>query len=212
MMRSPMPCRLNPSRRFCSILYLVLLMLAAAGSTPATAARKPAAESEAEWPEITPADRALMKVEQDPEADAVLLINDRSGSIAPLSNGQWVNQLTYRWRLKVLTERGKAHGEVSLRSDKYSRISNLHARTVKADGTIVPVTSDQIFEKLVLQVGNYKLTETVFKFPAVEPGAILEYHYDRYNNNLAYIAPWYFAGSEFTVRSKLSQTVPSGTA
>src|SRR2546425_327246 len=165
-----------------------LLVLAAATASPVNAARKPAAESGSEWPEITPAERAMTKVEQDPEADAVVLINDRSGRIAPMSNGQWVNQMVYQWRLKVLTERGKSYGEVSLRADKYSRISNLRARSLKADGTIVPVTPDQMFEKVLLQVGKYKLTETVFKFPSVEPGAILEYRFERYNNNLVYIS------------------------
>src|SRR5262249_18875937 len=103
-------------------------------------------------------------------------------------------------------------GEVSLQADKYSRIANLKARTIKADGTIVPVPPDQIFEKVLLQVGKYKLTETVFKFPAIEPGAILEYRYDRYNTNWLYIDPWFFAGSEFTLRSRLTQTVLEGTA
>ena len=204
--------RLRRAVRPLRIVPGILLLLGAASGSPCLASKKPDAGAGGEWPEITQAERALTKVEQDPEADAVVLINNRTGKIAPMSNGEWVNQLTYHWRLKVLTERGKGHGEVTLGADKYSRVSNLRARTIKTDGTIVPVTPDQIFEKVVLQVGKYKLTETVFKFPAVEPGAILEYHYDRFNNNLVYITPWFFAGDEFTVRSRLTQTVPGGTA
>jgi len=193
------------------IVVFGLMMVFAAHAAPVRAAKKPAAESNSEWPEITPAERAMMKVDEDPEADAIVLINDRSGKIAPMSNGEWVNQLVYHVRIKILTERGKRYGEVSLHADKYSRISNLHARTVKQDGTIVPVAPDQIFDKVLLQVGKYKLTETVFKFPSLEPGAILEYRFERYNNNLVYISPWFFAGAEFTLRSRLTQTVPAGT-
>jgi hypothetical protein len=162
-----------------------------------------------DWPEITPAERALTKVEQDPEADGVVLINDRNGKIVQKAD-DWVNVLDYHWRMKILNNRGKGYGEVHLRAEKFSRISNIRARTVKADGTVVPVTPDQIFEKLLFKIGDYKVTEWVFKFPAVEPGAILEYRYDRHDNFLVFVDPWYFAGPEFTLRSRLTQVVPVG--
>jgi len=52
------------------------------------------------------------------------------------------------------------------------------------------------------------VTEKVFNFPAVEPGAILEYRYERYDNFLLYIDPWFFEGPEFTMRSKVTQVIP----
>ena len=143
------------------------------------------------------------------EADAVVLINDRNGKIVQKAD-DWVNVLDYHWRIKVLNDRGKRHGDVHLRAEKFSRISNIRARTVKADGTVVQVAPDQIFEKLLFQIGDYKVTEWVFKFPAVEPGVIIEYRYDRHDNFLIFVDPWYFAGPEFTLRSRLTQVVPVG--
>src|SRR5439155_23096490 len=84
----------------------------------------------------------------------------------------------------------------------------IEARTIKPDGTIVPVAADQIFEKVTFQVGNYKETARVFSFPAVEPGAILEYRYQRNDNSILFIAPFYFAGPEFTLRSRMTQAFP----
>src|SRR2546428_4740135 len=212
MMRLPMnPCM----RRILGHVFLVpCIVLAVSASTgaPCLAGSKEAAAGAGEWPEITPAERGLTKVEQDPEADAVVLINDRNGKIIQQSNAEWVNFLDYHWRLKVLSERGRRYGEIHLRAERLSRITNIRARTIKADGTVIPVTPDQIFEKVLFQVGDAKYTEFVFKFPGVEPGCILEYRYDRYDNFLVFVDPWFFAGEEFTLRSRLTQVVPNGTS
>src|SRR5882762_4762782 len=171
--RSPMPHRLPGPLRPVSVAVAFVLTLGAWCPTDSFAAKKPAAEKAGDWPEITAAEKALTKVEQDPEADAIVLINDRSGKIVPTTSGQWVNQLDYHHRFKVLNERGKRYADVHLGTNKYSSIKDLRARTIKTDGTIVPVAPEEIFEKVVLQVGKYTLNELVFKFPAVEPGTIL---------------------------------------
>ncbi|HEV8703253.1 MAG TPA: DUF3857 and transglutaminase domain-containing protein [Candidatus Polarisedimenticolia bacterium] len=194
-------------RHHVAILGLFVVVLAI--PEPSAAASKPAAAGADAWPEITPAEKSLTKVDQDPEADAVVLINDRNGKIVQRAE-DWVNVLDYHWRIKILNDRGKRYADVHLPAEKLSRILNIRARTVKDDGTILPVAPDQIFEKLLYQVGDLKVTEWVFKFPAVERGAILEYRYDRYDNFLVFVDPWYFAGPEFTLLSRLTQVIPNG--
>ncbi len=189
-------------------LILALILAPPGAGLVAYAAAKPAA-AVGDWPEISPEERSLTRVSEDPEADAVILIKTRNGRIVE-KGADTVNVLDYHWRIKILNERGKRYGEVRIPAQKYSRVSNLAARTIKPDGTVVPVTPDQIFEKVVLQVGDFKLTDWVFNFPAVEPGAILEYRYDRHDNFLRYIDPWYFAGPEFTLLSRVTQAVPAG--
>lgn len=164
----------------------------------------------AAWPEITEQERGLKSVPQDPEADGVILRRTRDGKIVTEGRSP-VNALDYHWRLKVLNERGKRLAEVHIPSHKYSRVEGIEARTVKPDGTIVPVAADQIFEKLVEKGRGYKHTEYVFNFPAVEPGSILEYRYRRRWEGffgLVYIEPWHFAGPEFTLLSRVTQAVP----
>src|SRR6266436_9078123 len=119
------------------------------------------------WPEITPEERSLKRVDQDPEADAVVLLNERNGKILKEAD-EILNVLNYHLRYKILTERGKRYGEFEIPACKYSRVSNIRARTVKPDGTAIVVPSDQIFEKVVFQVADYKETAWVFHFPAVE--------------------------------------------
>src|SRR5712692_10204602 len=194
---------------FVMVRYLLLAGLCLlAGARPALAAREPAASGDG-WPEVTAEERGLTRLPQDPEADAVILMNERQGKIVKHGD-DWVNSMTYHWRLKVLSDKGKEHGEVRIRASKGSRVSNVQARTIKADGTIVPVASDQIFEKVVEQIGSFKRTEWVFNFPAVDVGAILEYRYERNDNYFVYLDPWYFEGEAYTLRSRVAQAIPGG--
>jgi len=188
-------------------LLALIWALSMESGTPSGATGKPV--SVGGWPEITAEERSLRQVPQDPEADAVILNNERYGKLVKLADDT-VNVLNYHWRAKILNERGKRFGEIHIRAQKFSRVSNIQARTIRPDGTVVPVAPDQIFEKVILQVGDLKLTEWVFNFPAVEPGAIIEYRYDRHDNLYFFIDPWFFEGEEFTLHSRVTQGVPAG--
>src|SRR5262249_33185229 len=131
-----------------SVLFLAII-IQLASPTPGFAAKEK--QEEGGWPPITQQERSLTRVEQDPDADAVVLDNERSGKILK-KGADTVNVLNYHWRLKVLTERGKRYGEIHIPAQKYSRVSNIQARTIKPDGTIVPVAQDQIFEKVTRQI------------------------------------------------------------
>ncbi len=182
------------------------VILALSGTYPgrATSRERPSGEA---WPPVTPAERSLTKVPQDPEADGVILNLERNGKIIRKGD-DIVNALTYHVRFKILTERGKRYADVHVGADKFSRVSNIQARTIKPDGTVLAVSPDQIFEKVVEETGGIKRTEWVFSFPAAEPGAILEYRYERHDSFLGFLEPWFFAGPEFTLRSRMTQAIP----
>jgi hypothetical protein len=166
-----------------------------------------AKDKDPDWPEITQAERDFKTVPGDPEASAVLLRNTRDGKI--VVRGKYLtNILDYHWRLKVLTDKGREFGEVEIPARKGSKVEGLRARTIKSDGTIVPVPSDQIFEKVVTKAHGVRTTEIVFNFPAMEPGAILEYVYERESGSLIFVTPWYFSGPTYTVLSRVTQAVP----
>ena len=192
------------SRSRVYLLVLLHVLMFGLIAAPMASAKKEVAT----WPEITPAERELKAIPQDPDAAAVILLNRRDGKVT--THGKYlVNALTYHWRLKVLNERGRKYSEVEIPANKYSKVSNIEARTVKSDGAAIPVAPDQIFEKTVAKGRGFKETAWVFSFPAVEPGTILEYRYEREANSLIYVEPWFFSGPEFTVLSHVSQAAPS---
>jgi len=197
------------SRKCAGLIIGVLIFAASPGPISLRASDKK--DEAVAWPEITEQERALKSVPQDPEADAVILRRTRRGKIVE-ENHFVTNYLDYHWRMKILNERGRKYSEVHIPSRKYSEVSGIEARTIKADGTVLPVAPDQIFEKLVEKGRGYKLTEFVFNFPGVEPGVILEYRYKRHVSSIIYIEPWLFAGPEFTLYSRVSQAVHEATA
>ena len=200
--------RISVSARAISLTLAVLLSVFLSVPCIRSATRKAAADG---WPEITTEEKRLRTLTQDPEADAVVLSMEREGKIVRPSD-RWLNVLQYHVRIKILKESGTWLGEVHIPAGKYSRVSNITARTIKADGTIMPVDESQILKTVVTKARGFVQTDWVFNFPAVEPGAIIEYRYDRHDNSIYYVDPWYFKGPVFTLRSKVTQAFPGTMA
>jgi len=203
------PGRVSRPVPACFTAFVVAAALCAPAGM-AFAAKAPAG-GESDWPEITASEKALTSVPDDPEAGAVVLVKERDGRIRRQAD-DLVNVIQYHWRMKILNERGKGYGEQRIRASKGSRVDQLEARTIRPDGSIVPVTPDQIFEKLIIEVGSQRVVDKVFNFPSVEPGAIIEYRYTRYDNGMLFLDPYYFAGEELTLRSRVSQGFLAGTS
>ncbi|HEY0142998.1 MAG TPA: DUF3857 domain-containing protein [Thermoanaerobaculia bacterium] len=82
-------------------------------------------------------------------------------------------------RIKILTEEGKKHGDVVIPFIPGKRgVTAIKARTIRADGTIVPFDG-KIYEKVVAKGRGLRILQKTFTFPQVEPGAILEYRFTR---------------------------------
>lgn len=82
-------------------------------------------------------------------------------------------------RIKILTDEGKKYGDVSIPFiPRHAGVKDLRARTIRADGTIVPFDG-KVYEKVLLRGGGYRFMQKTFTFPHVEPGAILEYRFTR---------------------------------
>jgi hypothetical protein len=84
---------------------------------------------------------------------------------------------TEQIRLKVLREEGKRYGDIAIPYiPGYDSVAEIEARTIHADGTIVPFTG-KIYDKLVVRSGNRRLMQKTFTLPDVQPGSVLEYVY-----------------------------------
>jgi hypothetical protein len=95
-------------------------------------------------------------------------------------------------RIKVLTEKGKELATVEVPYSKSSKFSvtDIKARTIHADGTIIPL--DVKPTDLVEQKGaGFQINKTVFTLPSVEVGSILEYHWQlRYEDQTLSAPEW----------------------
>lgn len=127
-----------------------------------------------DWKPIDPADLASKTpvVEKDADAEALFWeVRVDDGEADELIFTNYV-------RVKVFTERGKeSQSKIDLPYRGSYRIKDIAARTVKADGTIVELKKDDVFERTLLKMNGVKVKAKSFAMPAVEPGAIVEYRW-----------------------------------
>lgn len=85
-------------------------------------------------------------------------------------------------RIKVLQEKGKELATVELPyMQGNSRITDIKARTIHSDGTIIPLIGkpdDLLIVRAMTKYGDFEVNRKVFNLPSVEVGSILEYRYE----------------------------------
>jgi hypothetical protein len=83
----------------------------------------------------------------------------------------------YYARIKVFTEKGKEAATVELPywGGEFS-ISSISARTIHADGSVVPMNVKPE-DLVVVKTGEARIEKKVFTLPSVEVGSVLEYEY-----------------------------------
>jgi hypothetical protein len=83
-------------------------------------------------------------------------------------------------RMKIFSDEGKKYAEVEVPYfatwPYLGRVEAIEARTIHPDGTIIPFDG-QVFDKVLASVGRDILRAKTFTFRDVQPGSILEYHY-----------------------------------
>ena len=110
-------------------------------------------------------------------------------------------------RLKVLTREGaETYGEIRIHHSRYMRLSNFEGRTVLPDGRELAVSEDAVFRQVSSR--NEKRFVTTAAFPAVEPGAILDWSYDLSFDSIYYLEPWYFQAEVPVLHSEITYHIP----
>jgi hypothetical protein len=146
-----------------NISLLLLLFSCAAGA--------------ADWRPVAPSELAQKTPRVDPEADAEAIfwdvkIEDR------LQGGDLSLTMSHYVRVKIFTERGKEkYATVEIPRFGKRSISDIAARTIKADGSIVDMKKDSIFDRELAHSKRLKVRGTTFALPNVEVGDIIEYRY-----------------------------------
>lgn len=132
------------------------------------------------WRPVTPEELALKASKADPTADAqglfreVHVLNEMGGMRYPH------NVISEYIRLKIFTERGKdKYGTVQIPYGGKSTIYGVEGRTIRPDGSIVELGKDAIFDRVIVKKNGSKSKAVSFAMPAVGPGAIIEYSWQR---------------------------------
>jgi transglutaminase-like putative cysteine protease len=112
-------------------------------------------------------------------------------------------------RIKVLTEKGKelATVEVPYYRGSGNQITDIKARTIHADGTVIPLDvkpSDLVERKGI----GYQLNKMVFTLQSVEVGSILEYRWQERYDDKYLSSPFWDVQQPFFVRRAHYSFIP----
>jgi Domain of Unknown Function with PDB structure (DUF3857) len=81
------------------------------------------------------------------------------------------------FRIKIFTAEGRKYADIEIPFFKeQGNVVNIHARTIKPDGTIVNF-SGKAFDQSIVKARGVKYMAKTFTLPEVQPGGIIEYYY-----------------------------------
>ncbi len=154
---------------------------------------------------VTPEELALKSVPDAPGVPAVLLYREER------SDDNESSRFVYL-RMKILTEAGLKYADVEIRYfDSVQAISDLKARTIHPDGSIVEFTG-QPFDKTIVKVKGLKYLAKVFTMPDVTVGSIIEYRFTyKLDREQLYNTHWELQDELFTVHEKFHLTPYRGS-
>ena len=146
-----------------------------------------------DWLPITPEELQIKEVPGDPGAAAIQLY------YANYIDDSDTHEFFYH-RIKVLSENGiKQYADVEISGGFYVDVSNLKARTIHPDGSIVEFTGKP-FDKTIFKAKGIKWNAKVFTMPDVTVGSIIEYKYRLKNYSSEH---WVLQHDLYTVREYL---------
>ncbi len=152
--------------------------------------------------ELDPAHLAL-DAKTFPDAPAVVLAKRGELRLAVPGFGAR-STLDVSVRIKILTNAGLAYGQVALGHGGALELVRFEGRTVKADGSAVPLPPEAIFRPTDGAGGG-----TTVAFPAVGVGAIVDYRFQVAWQGPVYPQTWYFDDRIPTLRNELTYIEPA---
>jgi len=131
-----------------------------------------------DWRPVTPEELSQKTPKIDPAADAEAIFWDVRIEDRVLGGSDLSLSLLHYIRIKIFTDRGKEeYTTIEIPRIGRRSISDISARTIKPDGSIVEVKKDAIFDRQLVKTKGAKLSGKTFALPNVEAGDIIEYRY-----------------------------------
>jgi len=109
------------------------------------------------------------------------------------------------FRIKILNEEGRKYGDVEIPYFKGTgKVTNIKARTIRPDGTVVNFDGN-VFDKTVVKARGVKYLAKTFALPEVQVGSIIEYQYTiDFVDYFIYDSHWILSNELFTKKAAFS--------
>lgn len=155
-----------------------------------------------DFPPITPEEKAMTSIPQQPNAPAVILYREDI-------TDDTKNFHTVYVRLKVLSEEGRKYQDVEIPlGSRPFTISQISGRTIQADGQIIPWDGQPV-DKVVLRDHGVRAHAKAFTLPSVQVGSILDYRYTFHFPEESRNAPQWMVQTDLFQKKVVFKFVPT---
>jgi hypothetical protein len=149
---------------------------------------------------VSPEELKMTSEPKAPGAPAIILYREVNRD----DRGHTAHEDVY-FRIKILTEEGRKYADIEIPFWKeQGNVVNVHARTIKPDGTIINY-SGKVFDKSIAKARGVKYMAKTFTLPDVQVGCVLEYYYTTdFDENYVFDSHWILSDELFTKSAKFS--------
>jgi hypothetical protein len=123
----------------------------------------------ADWQPVTPEELALKEVPGHRGEHAILLLREED-------TDDTHSHSIHHYRIKILSEQGRKYGDIEIPYIKGLKIDDIHARTIRPDGSTVDFSGD-IHDKIVIKSRGFRIAVKSFTLPEVQVGSVIEFRY-----------------------------------
>jgi len=154
-----------------------------------------------EWQPVTQEELKMTGLPEAPGAPAVILYKQVDRNDLGIQRGRGAGEYNYV-RIKIFTEEGRKYANVEIPFLKQrSSISTIRARTIRPDGTITNFDG-KVYEEMVEKTKGEKYLAKKFTLPDVQPGSIIEYHYNiDFEDYYIFRSYWFVSEELFTKKA-----------
>lgn len=126
-----------------------------------------------DWRPVSPEELKMTSLPEAPGAPAVILYRQVDQKDKLFTESRQYNYV----RMKILTEEGRAYGNIEIPFDKGTRdVSGIRARTIHPDGKVINFDGS-VYEKTIVKAKGFDYVAKVFTMPDVQVGSIIDYQY-----------------------------------
>jgi hypothetical protein len=149
---------------------------------------------------VAPEELKMTSEPKAPGAPAIILFREMDRD----DRGKTAHEDVY-FRIKILTDEGRKYGDIEIPFFKESgKIVNIHARTIRPDGSVAEFTG-KAFDKSIVKARGLKYMAKTFTMPDVQVGSILEYYYtEDLADSYIFDSHWILSNELFTKRAKFT--------
>ncbi len=153
----------------------------------------------------------MPEAEDYPDDDAVIVVETHFTDIE-IENNYNVVTTERVHRLKRLFRNLDDHGEIEIPIYSGEKLLSISARTIKPDGTVIPLKSSDFYHLSGQSEGSTFYTDrksVKFTFPALEKGCYIEYEYTKFDELPFTMGRWNIQRSVPVLHNSYSLNIPA---